>query len=352
MEFFDKESTNSKMDTHNKVIININNGKKKLIVSPGNSLLFTLASQGIFVPSVCGGRGICGACKVKVNTDVGDYLPKELSHMSKDEIEDNVRLACQVTVERDIEIILPEKLFSVNKYFGRVVSIRDVTHDIKELKIQFSEEFNFKAGQYVQIVIPPYGQIKQSTQRAYSIASLPSKKHEIELLIRLVPDGIATTYIHNYLKEGDKLEIIGPLGDFYLRDTNVDVICVAGGSGMAPIKSIILDMLEKGLTHRHVWYFFGARTEKDLFYVDLFRDIEKKWEKFHFIPVISEPENPELWNGEIGLVTDVMVKYLERVIDKGTSKEAYLCGSPGMINACEKLLKEHGIDKVYYDKFA
>jgi Na+-transporting NADH:ubiquinone oxidoreductase subunit F len=137
-----------------------------------------------------------------------------------------------------------------------------------------------------------------------------------------------------------------------MRDTDADMICVAGGSGMAPIKSIVLDMYERGITNRNVWYFFGARTEKDLFYVELFKDLEKKWSNFHFIPALSEPIEPEKWNGEVGLITDVMVKYLENVVDKNTKKEGYLCGSPGMINACEKLLNEHGIKDVYYDKFA
>jgi len=340
------------VNNYGEVEIDINNGKKKLKVKGGSPLLFTLASENIFVPSACGGRGSCGACKVKVLSDVGEYLPTELPYMSEEEIKENIRLSCQIKVKKDIKIQLPEELFNVKKLTGKVASIKDVTHDIKEVRIKLPEEINFKAGQYVQIVVPPYDKIKQPTQRAYSIASTPSKKDEIDLLIRLVPGGIATTYVHNYLKEGDNLEVIGPFGEFYMRDTDADMICVAGGSGMAPIKSIVLDMYERGITNRNVWYFFGARTEKDLFYVELFKDLEKKWSNFHFIPALSEPIEPEKWSGEVGLITDVMVKYLENVVDKNTKKEGYLCGSPGMINACEKLLNEHGIKDVYYDKFA
>ncbi|MBT1247767.1 MULTISPECIES: 2Fe-2S iron-sulfur cluster binding domain-containing protein [unclassified Thermosipho (in: thermotogales)] len=338
------------VNNYGEVEININNGKKTLKVQGGRPLLFTLASENIFIPSACGGRGSCGACKVKVLSDVGEYLPTELPYMSKEEIAQNIRLSCQIKVKKNLKIELPEELFNVKKFKGTVISLKNVTHDIKEVKLKLSEEINFKAGQYVQLVIPPYDKIKQPTQRAYSIASTPSKKDEIELLIRLVPGGIATTYVHNYLKEGDVLEVIGPFGEFYMRDTKKDMICVAGGSGMAPIKSIIFDMYEKNILDRNVWYFFGARTEKDLFYVELFRKLEKVWDKFHFIPALSEPQKD--WDGEVGLITDVMVKYLETVVDKETEKEGYLCGSPGMINACETLLKKHGINEVYYDKFA
>ncbi|MBO8160073.1 MAG: 2Fe-2S iron-sulfur cluster binding domain-containing protein [Thermosipho sp. (in: Bacteria)] len=340
------------VNNYGEVNININNGKKILKVKGGSPLLFTLASQGIFVPSACGGKGSCGACKVKVLTDVGEYLPTELPFMSKDEIKENIRLACQIKVKKDLNIVLPEKLFNVKKYKGKVISLKNITHDIKEVKIQLSDKIYFKAGQYIQVVIPPYGKIKQSTQRAYSIASPPSKNTEIELLVRLVPDGIATTYIHTILNVGDELEIIGPFGDFYLRDTNAEMICVAGGSGVAPIKSILIDMFEKGITDRNVWYFFGAQSEKDLFYLELFRNFEMKWKNFRFIPVLSKPQEPDKWDGEVGLVTEVMARYLETIIDKSLPKEGYLCGSPGMINACESLMRKFGIDKVYYDKFA
>ncbi|ABR30512.1 oxidoreductase [Thermosipho melanesiensis] len=338
------------VNNYGEVEIDINNGKRKLKVQGGKPLLFTLAEENIFIPSACGGRGSCGACKVKVLSDVGDYLPTELPYMSKEELSENIRLSCQIKVKKDIKIELPEELFNVKKFKVKVISLNNVTHDIKEVRLKLSEEINFKAGQYVQVVIPPYEKIKQPTQRAYSIASTPSKKDEIELLIRLVPGGIATTYVHNYLKVGDELEVIGPFGEFYMRDTQKDMICVAGGSGMAPIKSIIFDMYERGILDRNVWYFFGARTEKDLFYVDMFKELEKKWDKFHFIPALSEPHGD--WKGEVGVITDVMVKYIETVIDKENEKEGYLCGSPGMINACETLMRKHGINEVYYDKFA
>ncbi|MBM7558337.1 NADH:ubiquinone reductase (Na(+)-transporting) subunit F [Marinitoga litoralis] len=332
------------------------NGEKELTVNGGASLLTTLSETGIFVPSACGGRGSCGACKVKVLSDVGPHLPTETPLLTPEEMKENVRLSCQVKVKKDIDIWLPEELFNVKKYKTRIEKITDVTHDIKEVRFKLLEptEVNFKAGQYMQIVIPPYDKIKEPTQRAYSISSVPSQKDSFELLIRLVPGGIATTYVHNYLKEGDTMEVIGPFGDFYLRDTDADVIGVAGGSGMAPLKSIILDMFEKGMTNRNVWYFFGARSLRDVYYIDLFKELEKKWPNLHFVVALSEPLPEDNWDGEVGLITDVLDKYFKEKMDPNTPKEGYLCGSPGMINACVNVMKNNGIpeDKIYYDKFA
>jgi len=342
------------VNNYGEVEIDINNSKRKLKVKGGAPLLQTLSSQGIFVPSACGGRGSCGACKVKVLSDVGPHLPTELPYMSKEEINENIRLSCQIKLKKDIKIYLPEELFNIRKFKGIVESLKDVTYDIKELRIRLVEpnEVNFKAGQYVQLVVPPYENIKEPTQRAYSISSSPSDKNHIELLIRLVPGGIATTYVHKYMKEGDVVEIVGPFGDFYMRDTNADMIMVAGGSGMAPIKSIIFDMWERGITNRNVWYFFGARSKRDLYYLELFRELEKKWSNFHFIPALSDPLPEDEWTGETGLITNVLDKYLQSVIPNENAKEGYLCGSPGMINACINVFDKHGVKDVYYDKFA
>lgn len=342
------------VNNYGEVEIDINNGKRILKVRGGAPLLTTLSSEGIFVPSACGGRGSCGACKVKILSDVGPYLPTEIPYMSKEEIAKNVRLSCQIKVKKPIKIELPEELFNIRKFKGIVESLKDVTYDIKEVRIRLIEpsEISFKAGQYAQLIIPPYENIKEPTQRAYSISSPPSEKERVEFLIRLVPGGIATTYVHKYLKEGDAIELVGPFGDFYVRDTEADMIMVAGGSGMAPIKSMLLDMYERGITHRRVWYFFGARSGRDLYYVELFRELEKHWPNFKFIPALSEPRPEDSWNGEVGLITAVLERYLQSVIPRDNSKEGYLCGSPGMINACIQVFEKFGIKDVYYDKFA
>ena len=342
------------VNNYGDVKIDINNGKKELTVKGGAPLLHLLSGEKIFLPSACGGRGSCGACKCRVTSDIGPHLPTETPYLDKTEIEQNVRLSCQIKVKKDISIEIPEALFNVKDFSAKVEKITDVTHDIKEVLMDIGDEdISFEAGMYVQLVIPPYGKIKGTTQRAYSMSSRPSDKHHIELLIRLVPGGIATTYVHEQLKEGDDIRVIGPFGDFHRSETEAAMICVAGGSGMAPFKSILYDMYEKGDTDRDVWYFFGARTEKDMYYLDELYDLDSKWERFHFIPALSEPQEGSSWKGETGIITDVLDIYLKRKVGK-VEKEGYLCGSPGMIDACNNVMTQNNIplEKIYYDKFA
>ena len=336
--------------------IDINGGKKSLNVKGGSALLGTLAAENIFVPSACGGRGSCGACKCRIDTDVGQHLPTEIPYLSPQEMADNVHLACQVKVRQNLAIRLPEELFSVRKFKAHVEKIRDLTYDIKEVLFALDDsEIEFSCGQYVQVVVPPYGEFKDTVQRAYSMSSKPSDKKHVELLIRLVPGGIATTWVHKFLKEGDAVELVGPFGDFGVRDTPATMICVAGGSGMAPFKSILHHMHETGAwADKEIWYFFGARTTKDMFYLDELRELSAKWPKFHFVPALSEPKPEENWTGEVGLITNVLDRFIKEKVDKEKPMEGYLCGSPGMINACINVMKANGIteDKVFYDKFA
>ena len=332
------------------------NGKKTLNVRGGSPLLGTLAAEGIFVPSACGGRGSCGACKCKVLTDVGPHLPTETPYMSPDEISRNVRLACQVKVRKNLEIELPEELFSVKKFSSRVESIRDLTYDIKEVLLALEgQEIEFQAGQYVQLVVPPYGEVAESVQRAYSMSSRPGDKKHVELLIRLVPGGIATTWVHKYLKQGQQVEVVGAFGEFHIHDTPAAMICVAGGSGMAPFKSMLYHMNETGaFPEKEIWYFFGARSLRDMFYLDEMRELSARWPRFHFVAALSEPKPEDGWTGETGLITDVLDRYLQGKVDAGKGLEGYLCGSPGMINACVNVMRKNGMgeDKIYFDKFA
>ncbi|MFP4362274.1 MAG: NADH:ubiquinone reductase (Na(+)-transporting) subunit F [Spirochaetia bacterium] len=348
--------TDKIVNNYGDVVLNINNGKKELTVKGGNPLLSSLAEQGIFVPSACGGRGSCGACKVKVNSDIGPILPTEGPYLTKEEKSENVRLSCQIKVKTDLDLEIPEELFNIQRYTGKVEKIGDVTHDIKEVlvKLEDPETISFTAGQYVQLVIPPYDKIKGSTQRAYSMSSQPSDNTHVEMLIRLVPGGIATTYVHTKMEEGQKIDLVGPFGEFHVQDTEADMICVAGGSGMAPFKSILYEMKEKGITDRTIWYFFGARSKRDLFYLDKMQELEKEWPNFHFVPALSEPQEEDQWDGATGLITDVLDDYFQTKMDKSSEKEGYLCGSPGMIDACIKVMTKNSIpeDKIYYDKFA
>lgn len=344
------------LNNYGQLTLSINGGKKKLDVKGGAPLLGTLAAEGIFVPSACGGRGSCGACKCKVTTDVGPHLPTEMPYLSPEDIAGNVRLACQVKVRKNLEIELPEELFSIKKLATRVENIRDLTYDIKEVLLSIEgQEIDFQAGQYVQLVVPPYGDIAESAQRAYSMSSRPGDRKRVELLIRLVPGGIATTWVHKFLKTGDKVEVVGPFGEFRVHDTPATMVCVAGGSGMAPFKSMLYHMKETGaFPEKEIWYFFGARGTKDMFYLDELAVLAAGWPRFHFVPALSEPKPEEGWKGEVGLITDVLDRYLQGKIEKSKGLEGYLCGSPGMINACINVMKKNGIteDKIYFDKFA
>lgn len=345
------------VNNYGDVVIDINDKAKSLDVKGGANLLVTLAENQIFIPSACGGRGSCGECKVKVDSDVGPHLPTELPYLTKEQISDNVRLSCQIKVKGDIGIEIPDYLFKIKQYTGTVERIRDVTHDIKEVyyKLDDGQSVDFRAGQYGQIETPPYGKVKERTQRAYSMSSKPSDTNHVEFLIRLVPGGIVTSYVHEHLKEGERMKIIAPFGEFYVRETDATMICVAGGSGMAPFKSIFYDFIEKGkMDERDIWYFFGARTKKDLFYLDELQQMEREYERFHFIAALSEPQPEDDWQGETGLITDVLDKYLKNDIGAEASKEGYLCGSPGMLDACMAVMRSNGMteDKIYFDKFA
>jgi Na+-transporting NADH:ubiquinone oxidoreductase subunit F len=212
----------------------------------------------------------------------------------------------------------------------------------------------FTSGQFAQLVVPPYDRIKENTVRAYSFASPPSRASEVEFIIRLVPEGAATTYLHKHLSEGQELDVVGPMGDFRLHEEDAVMICIAGGSGMAPIRSILTDMHERGLSKREIWYFFGAVSKRDLYMVEEFRKLEDEWPVFRFVPALSAPLPEDNWQGETGLITTITKKYMDEHMDKDAPKEAYLCGSPGMIDASIKTLTEGGVpeDKIYYDKFA
>ncbi|WP_422477780.1 NADH:ubiquinone reductase (Na(+)-transporting) subunit F [Pleomorphochaeta sp. DL1XJH-081] len=332
------------------VKININD-KKELEVAGGQPLLKALNSEGVFIPSACGGRGSCGLCKVRVIEGGGNYLPTELPWISEEEKKNQVRLSCQFKVKNDVSIMIPEELFSVRQFETKVESIRDLTHDIKEVRLKLIEpsEIEMRAGQFIQFQVPAYELTDEPVYRAYSMASVPSDTNHIELEIRLVPNGICTTYVHKHLKEGDSVTVNGPYGEFFLRDTDRDIICIAGGSGMAPLKSILLDMAEKK-SPRKARYFFGARTGKDLFLLDEMKALEDRMENFKFIPALSEPQPEDNWSGETGLITDVV----KRMTENASESEAYLCGSPGMIDACIKVLQELGMpeERIYYDKFA
>jgi Na+-transporting NADH:ubiquinone oxidoreductase subunit F len=280
----------------------------------------------------------------------GPVLPTEEPHLTAEEIGGQVRLSCQIKVRTDLAIEIPEALFSIRQFQGVCDTIKDLTHDIKLVRIRLIDppEITYKAGQYVQLEAPAYGDNPEPVYRAYSMASTPSDRKHIDLVIRLVPGGICTTWVHTILKEGDPVCLNGPYGDFVLRETDRDILFVAGGSGLAPIRSFLFQMVEEG-SERDAVFYFGAVGKRDLYMVDEMAAFEKKLPHFRFVPALSKPAPEDAWTGEAGLITEV----IDRLESDPKEKEIYVCGSPGMVDAVEKTLTARGVpaERVFYDKF-
>lgn len=330
-----------------KIIINTD---RELVVEGGDTLLSSLIANEIFIPSACGGKGTCGYCKCKVGSGGGPVLATELTYLSESDVKNNVRLSCQVKVKEDMNIEIPEELFNVKLYKGIIEIAKDITPTIKFLRIKITDgqQLDFKAGQYVQLLAPPYGDSTEEVFRAYSVASSTVEKDFIDLIIGYVEGGILTTYVHKHLSVGDKVTFNGPYGDFYLQESEADVILVAVGTGMAPIRSILYEMLHRNID-RNTTFFFGARTKDDLFMLDEMEMFEKELPRFKFIPCLSRPREEDNWTGYVGRVNDAIAKHLEG--KSGT--EAYLCGSAPMIDSTVHALINTGIleEDIYYDKF-
>jgi len=323
------------------------NKTKKIPVSGNDTLLRTLGENKIYLPSACGGKATCGACRFRLVEGGSDIRSTEKAFFTDEEIENGMRLSCQVRVNSDLSIEIPEELLNAKEYQTIVEDIKDLTYDTKlvRFKITNDDMIDFKPGQYAQIRVPGIEVI-----RAYSMASNPKYKDSFEMIIRIVPGGLATTFVHKALEVGDKIVVTGPFGDFYLQEESTrDIICIAGGSGKAPIRSIVQYLRDRGMP-RKVKYFFGARTTKDLYYTEEFMTLADEFENFEYIPALSNPSEEENWTGETGLITDVV----DRLTGDLSDSEAYLCGSPGMIDACIKVLNKHGLkpENVYYDKFS
>jgi len=322
------------------------NKEKILSVQGGDSLLSYFAQNKIFIPSACGGKATCGYCKVEVLSGGGHILPTEEVFVKREDRQKGIRLSCQVKVKNDIEVLISEDLLQAKEYKTKVLQIIDLTHDIKYVVMKLVEPsgISFKPGQYIQFRVPEIEEF-----RAYSIASPPSRTGKIELVVRLVPGGLCSSYIHEVLDVNDQITVTGPYGDFYLReDSQREIVCIGGGCGMAPIRSILFHLKEKGMP-RKISYFFGARGKKDLFYSEELQALEKECPNFKYIPVLSEPQPDDKWPGETGFVTQAV----ERHIHSNGNTEAYLCGPPPMIDAAVKVLTKKGVKEVhiYYDKF-
>jgi len=330
--------------------LNIND-KKDLEIEGGNPLLFSLAEQGIFIPSACGGKGTCAYCKVKVIEGGGPVLPTEEPYLSAEELEDNVRLSCQIKVRNDISIEIPEDLFLIQEFKVRVKSIINLTHQVKGLNLEIlspKEGLSFKPGQYIQLEVPKFKLSKEPEYRAFSLANPPEESLNIELFVGRVSKGIVSTYIHDYLKEGEDIKVRGSFGEFFYRDSNRDIQMIATGTGIAPIMSILRYIRSENI-QRKTTLFFGTRRKEDLYCVDELKDLENHLNDFKFFPILSREPEDSSWKGKRGRVTNL----IDNIIPENANIDAYICGNADMVESCLDMLKEKGIpeDQIYYDKF-
>tara|TARA_B100000902_G_C27284665_1_gene903723 strand:- start:906 stop:2138 length:1233 start_codon:yes stop_codon:yes gene_type:complete len=368
-----------------KILINGNDDKSPT-VKPGGSLLSSLAAHNVFIPSACGGGGTCSQCKCQVINGGGDILPTEKSHFSRSEIKDNYRLACQVKVKSDMEIKIPDEIFSIKKWKCKVRSNDNVATFIKELVLELPEGeiLDFESGGYIQIDIPEYqlqysefdveDQYREDWDkfkmwdlvaknnnpdefRAYSMANHPAEGNIVMLNVRIAhpppqkwdaPPGIASSYIFN-LKPGDDVTISGPYGEFFIKDTEREMVYIGGGAGMAPLRSHLFHLFHTLKTGRKVSYWYGARSRREMFYDDEFKAIEKKFPNFTYHVALSDPMESDNWSGFKGFIHQVVHDNYLSKHDDPTEIEFYMCGPPMMNKAVTGMLYDLGVEDEMID---
>ena len=382
----------SKLLPQGEVTININgDDEKSMQLKPGPTLLSALATQNIFLPSACGGGGTCALCKCQVNEGGGEILPTEKGHISRSEAKENWRLACQVKIKDDMKVHVPDEIFNIQKWDCTVRSNKNVATFIKELVLELpkGENLNFTAGGYIQIDVPEYHDLgfknfdvekeyhedwdkfkiwdvvannDEDCFRAYSMANHPAEGNIIMLNVRIatpppalwdqVPPGIASSYIFN-LKAGDKVTISGPFGEFFAKDTDREMIYLGGGAGMAPMRSHLFDLLDTQKTKRKITFFYGARSAREMFYHDDFTRLEKEFPNFKYVVGLSEPMPEDNWEGPTGFIHNVAFDQYLKDHEDPTELEYYMCGPPMMIDACDKMLHDLGVERemIAYDSF-
>ncbi len=368
--------------------IDINDGKKVFQVSPGQSLLSTLVGEEVFIPSACGGGGTCGMCKCLVKEGGGDVLPTEVGFIKKPDRRMGVRLACQVKVRENMKIEVPEEVLEVRKWPCKVRSNDNVATFIKEFVVDLpeGEDLNFKAGGYIQIDIPKYklafkdfdieeqyrgdwerfklfdleAENDEDCFRAYSMANHPAEGNCVMLNVRIatpppklnVPPGIASSYIFN-LKPGDTVMVSGPYGEFFLKDTDREIVFIGGGAGMAPMRSHIFDLFHTKKTKRKVSFWYGARSSREVFYEEDFSSIQRDNDNFRFEIALSDPQPEDNWTGPTGFIHQVVLEEYLNAHPDPTEIEYYLCGPPLMLSAVNKMLFDLGVDPemIAFDEF-
>ena len=372
-----------------KILINQNEDKSPT-VNPGGTLLSALSAESIFIPSACGGGGTCAQCICQVHSGGGQILTTELNHISRKDAKDDWRLACQVKVRENMEITVPDKIFSIQQWECTVRSNENVATFIKELVLELpsGDNLNFQAGGFIQINIPEYeldfkefdiedeyhedwdkfniwnlkGKNTESQFKAYSMANHPAEGNIIMLNVRIAtpppalwndaPPGIASSYMFN-LKAGDKVTISGPYGDFFIKGTDREMVYIGGGAGMAPMRSHLFHLFYTLETGRKVSFWYGARSKREMFYDDDFKAIQEKYPNFSYYVALSDPMPVDNWEGYKGFIHQVLLdNYLDEHEDS-TEIEYYMCGPPMMIDAAENMLYNLGVEPemIAFDKF-
>lgn len=369
----------SKLVASGNVKISIN-GEKEIEVPAGGKLLGVLAENSLFVPSACGGGGTCAQCRVKIHDGGGSILPTEETHITKREAAAGDRLSCQVTVKQDMEIEVPEEVFGVKQWRCKVRSNDNVATFIKELVLELPEGENvdFRAGGYIQIECPPHklnytefsvqdeykpdwdhfniwqyeSVVEETVVRAYSMANYPEEKGIIMLNVRIasppprtegLPPGQMSSYIFN-LKEGDEVTISGPFGEFFAKETAAEMVFVGGGAGMAPMRSHIFDQLERIGTDRKVTFWYGARSKREMFYVEDFDRLAAAHDNFEWHVALSDPQEEDDWDGYTGFIHNVLYENYLDEHEAPEDCEFYMCGPPMMNQAVINMLQDLGVE--------
>jgi len=375
--------------------VNLKVNDKEYNVEPGGTILSTLSAQGIYLPSACGGQGTCGLCTCQILEGGGDILPTEKDFFTRKEEMENWRLGCQVKIRNDMTIKVPPEVMDIKKWDCEVVSNQNVATFIKEFVVRLpeGENMDFQPGGYIQLDVPKttvdfskdvvveeefkdewdrFGlwnlvmKNSEDTFRAYSMANHPGEGNIIKLNVRIatppwdrskgrfknVNPGIASSYIFS-LKPGDKVSISGPFGDFFIKDTEKEMIYIGGGAGMAPLRSHIFHLFKTLQTNRKVSYWYGARSLREVFYEEDFRELERQFPNFSFHIALSEPKEEDNWDGPVGFIHQVAYdKYLS-TLEEPEEIEYYLCGPPVMNDAVQNMLYNLGVpqEMIAFDDF-
>jgi Na+-transporting NADH:ubiquinone oxidoreductase subunit F len=365
------------------------NGERTITVPAGGKLLQTLADANLFLASACGGGGTCAQCKCIVSSGGGAMLPTEEGHFNRREASEGWRLSCQTAVKQDMEIQVPEEVFGVKQWETTVASNDNVATFIKELVLNLpeGETVDFRAGGYVQLEAPAHkvdfsnfdigseyrgdwerfgffklqSIIDEPIIRAYSMANYPEERGVVKFNIRIatpppgsegIPPGQMSSWVFN-LKPGDKVKVYGPFGEFFAKDTDAEMIFIGGGAGMAPMRSHLFDQLKRLNSKRKISFWYGARSLREMFYVEDYDQLAAENDNFDWHVALSDPQPEDNWDGLTGFIHNVLYEQYLKNHPAPEDCEYYMCGPPMMNAAVIKMLTDLGVepDNILLDDF-